>query len=115
MEGGGIVLVVGVVVDAGAVVETVGTVVVPTPGTELDVAPATVVVVAPGTAVDDVVAPAVGVVVVVATAVDVELSGAGSAECADVEVEAIRTNTTSGAIAPTDRTRVRTVENTAAP
>jgi hypothetical protein len=66
----------------------------------------TVVVVAPATVVG---------VVALATAVDVELSGAGSAECADVEVEAITTNATSGARAPTDRTRLRTVGNTAAP
>jgi hypothetical protein len=132
----GTVLVVGVVV-AGAVLEAVGSVVL-TPGTVLDGAPAIVVVVAAGTDVDGVVpAPVVGspaivvvVVVVVAPAtvvgvvalatavdvdVDVELSGAGSAECADVEVEAITMKATSGAIAPTDRTRVRTVGNTAAP
>ena len=105
-----------VVVDAGAVLEAVGTVVVPTPGSVPGVAPATVVVLAPGTEVDGVVvAPAFWAVVVAATAVDVELSGAGSAECADVEVEAITTNATSGAIAPTDRTRVQIVGNTAAP
>jgi hypothetical protein len=117
-----------VVVVGGTVLELVGTVVVLTLGTVLDVAPATVVVVPPGT--DVLVAPGVvapGVVVVapatvvgvVALAtvvdVDVELSGVGSAECADVEVEAIKTNATSGAKAPTDRTRVRTVGNTAAP
>jgi hypothetical protein len=123
----GAVLVGGVVVDAGTVLEAIGRVVVLAPGAVLDVAPATVVVVAPGTEVDDVVvapvaetvvvvAPTTVVVVVVfATAVDVELSGAGSAECADVEVEAMTTNATSGAIAPTDRTRERTVGNTAAP
>lgn len=131
-------LVVGVVVVAIAVLEAVWTVVVLPPGTVLDVAPPTVVVVAPGSDVEDVVvAPVVEVVEVVAlatvvvvevvasatvvgvvasaTAVDMELSGVGSAECADVEVEAITTNATSGAITPTDRTRVRTVGNTAAP
>ncbi len=139
----GTVLVEGVVV-VGPVLEGVGTVVVLAPGTVLEVAPATGVVVATGADVDDVVvASVVGVIVVVspatvvvvspatvvvvvvlatvvvvvvlATAVDVELSGTGSAECADVEVEAITTNATSGAITPTDRTRVRTVGNTAAP
>jgi hypothetical protein len=125
--------VVGVVlVVAGAVLEAPGSV-VPTPETVLDGAPAMVVVVEvwPDTDVDDVPgAPGLGLAVVVvvvvapatvvgvvafATAVDVELSGTGSAECADVEVEAITTNATSGARAPTDRTRVRTVGNTAAP
>jgi hypothetical protein len=113
-----------VVVDAGAVLEVVGTV-VPTPGPVLEVAPATVVVVVVGVVPGTVVLVEPGVVVVApatvvgvvapATVVDVELSGVGSAECADVEVEAIKTNATSGAIAPTDRTRVRTVGNTAAP
>jgi hypothetical protein len=112
-----------VVVVGGTVLELVGTAVVLALGTVLDVAPATVVVVPPGT--DVLVAPGVVVVApatvvgVVALAtvvdVDVELSGVGSAECADVEVEAIKTNATSGAKAPTDRTRVRTVGNTAAP
>lgn len=136
-------MVVGGAVAVGTMLEVVGTVVVP--GRVLEVAPATVVVVdvSPGTDVDDVlVAPVVRVVVAVAvatvvgtssatvvvvalttvvgvvvfaTAVDVDVSGVGSAECADVAVEAITMNATSGARAPTDRTRVRTVGNTAAP
>jgi hypothetical protein len=85
------------------------TVVVVAPATVVVVAPATVVVVLPATVVD------VDVVVLPATVVDVECSGAGSAECADVEVEAITTNAMIGARTPTDRTRVRTVGNTAAP
>jgi hypothetical protein len=130
----GTVLVVGVVV-AGAVLEAVGSV-APTPGTVLDGAPAmvvvvelspgtdvlgapelglAVVVVAPATVVGVVALATVVVVDVLVTVVDVELSGAGSAECADVEVAAITTSATSGARTPTDRTRVRTVGNTVAP
>jgi hypothetical protein len=141
----GIVLVVGVVEVAGTVLEPAGmvvptpgtvldvapaTVVVVevVPGTDVDdveaalapttvvvVAPATVVVVAPATVVVVLPATVVDVVVLPATVVDVECSGAGSAECADVEVEAITTNAMIGARTPTDRTRVRTVGNTAAP